>query len=210
MDEMPLPFSDVHNPAKDALRCKCVGFPFGTPFQTRNECNVIAGSAVAGKFHLNSDAGINPGNSGGPILYEGAVIGVNTAVEQHELNNVALHKPVALVLSLIPYLGHDEYDAHVKNVQYTVLHEHVNRHGCLGFEEDGTPRKTSLACCQQECGGSRVDGAVGRARAYGGCAVTSTSPPAPTASPVNRAASVWRLSRPPTTLCSTKCFKSRH
>ena len=141
VDEMPLPFSDVHNPAKDALRCKCVGFPFGTPFQTRNECNVIAGSAMAGKFQWNSDAGINPGNSGGPILYEGAVIGVNTAVEQHELNNVALHKPVALVRSLIPYLGHEEYDAHVKNVQYTVLHEHVEKHGCLGFEEDGTPRK---------------------------------------------------------------------
>ena len=140
LDDMPLPFSDVHNPAQDALRCTCVGFPFGTPFQTRNECNVIAGSAMAGKFNHESDANINPGNSGGPMLYEGAVVGVNTAVEQHELNNVALHKPVALVRSLIPYLAHAQYDEHVKNVQYTVLHDHVKASGCLGFEEDGTPR----------------------------------------------------------------------
>jgi len=137
VDEMLLPFSDV-DAAHDSLRCKTVGFPFGTPFQTRNECNVISGGASGMKFHLNSDAAINPGNSGGPIMYEGAVLGVSTAVEQHELNNVSLHKPVALVRSLIPYLGHDAFTAHAQKVEHTMLHPHVQETGCLGFK-DGEP-----------------------------------------------------------------------
>lgn len=138
LDAMPLPFSDV-NAEHDSLRCKTVGFPFGTPFQTRNECNVISGSAVGGKFHLNSDAAINPGNSGGPLMYEGAVLGVNTAVVQHELNNVSLHKPVALVRSLIPYLGHDAFASHAQEVEHELLRPHVHETGCLGFKDDGTP-----------------------------------------------------------------------
>ena len=139
VDVMPLPFSDVDNAAHDSLRCKTVGFPFGTPYQTRNECNVIAGSASGHRFHLNSDAAINPGNSGGPLMYEAGVLGVNTAVEQHKLNNVSLHKPVALVRSLIPYLAHEAFDAHAQLVEHSALQPHVARTGCLGFETDGEP-----------------------------------------------------------------------
>jgi S1-C subfamily serine protease len=58
---------------------------------------------------IQSDAALNPGNSGGPLLdSNGAVIGINTAVESQSANGVGFSVPINTAKDVLPRLQEGE------------------------------------------------------------------------------------------------------
>ena len=144
----------VEEPLHEFVAVTSVGFPSGTTHQTITHGNLTAKDVIGGNLVLYHDTLINPGNSGGALLYEGALVGINTAISTQR-QSVSIATPVEMVNSLIPYLkpqlehpdmSHEAFrqlmqQYHVSTPPQELL-QRFEDHECGGFE-DGVPVKFS-------------------------------------------------------------------
>ena len=88
-----------------------IGFPYSlgkfTTFGHITGINVMEGKSYSNAFYIMTDAAINPGNSGGGLVnFDGALMGINTAVYQG--NNIAFSLPINDVRRWIEQIKKDK------------------------------------------------------------------------------------------------------
>ena len=83
-----------------------VGYPLGTECQTLTCGTVASFNVVKGNLVYENTGLCNPGNSGGPLLADGKILGINTAI-MNPGSVVTISKPWHTVRSLFVYLRHE-------------------------------------------------------------------------------------------------------
>lgn len=83
-----------------------VGYPLGTDCQTLTSGSVASFNVVKGNLVYENTGLCNPGNSGGPLLANGKILGINTAI-MNPGSVVTISKPWSTVRSLFTYLKHE-------------------------------------------------------------------------------------------------------
>jgi S1-C subfamily serine protease len=83
-----------------------VGYPLGTECQTLTCGSVASFNVVKGNLVYENTGLCNPGNSGGPLLANGKILGINTAI-MNPGSVVTISKPWNTVKSLFAYLKHE-------------------------------------------------------------------------------------------------------
>lgn len=80
------------------------GYPRGTPYITQSTGTITSYNDGPSGFVYLCTANLMPGNSGGPCLYNGKVVGINTAILT-EIESVGVVKMIQTAMSNLVYMG---------------------------------------------------------------------------------------------------------
>jgi len=141
-----------YNECALGLPVVAAGYPRGTPYLTQSTGTITAYNNGQSGFVYFCSANLMPGNSGGPCLYNGKVVGINTAILT-EIESIGVVKMVQTAMSNLVYFGspaapandfthlaNQSYHTRLRSLYNTALHpEEVSerwREACdISFEE---------------------------------------------------------------------------